>query len=113
MNILLRSALTLALLAPTAPAPDQQPRPPKSKPAEAKPAATKSKSAGVNDDPVVTRHEIRIGGRPLKYTATAGYLPIKDEKGEAEAHIFFVAYSKDDAGERSKRPLTFSFNGGP
>ena len=76
-------------------------------------AESKPKPAGVNDPPIVTRHEIILGGKPLKYTATAGFLPIKDDKGEPEAHIFFIAYARDDVGDRSKRPLTFSFNGGP
>ncbi len=93
--------LVAALLAPA-----QDPTP-------AAKAAEKPKPAGVNDEPVATRHEIAFEGKPLKYTATAGYLPIKSDAGEAEAHIFFIAYIKDDGGEPARRPLTFSFNGGP
>src|SRR6266404_2723413 len=63
--------------------------------------------------PVVTHHEIRAGGRTLRYTATAGMMPIKNRDGETEARIFFMAYTLDDAGNRGRRPLTFSFNGGP
>jgi carboxypeptidase C (cathepsin A) len=33
--------------------------------------------------------------------------------GETEARIFYMAYTLDGAGERSQRPLMFSFNGGP
>ncbi len=40
-------------------------------------------------------------------------MPIKNRDGETEARIFFMAYMLDDAGNRSRRPLTFSFNGGP
>ena len=40
-------------------------------------------------------------------------MPIKNREGETEARIFFMAYTLDDAGSRSRRPLTFSFNGGP
>ena len=40
-------------------------------------------------------------------------MPIKNRDGETEARIFFMAYTLDDAGNRSRRPLTFSFNGGP
>ena len=39
-----------------------------------------------------------LGGAELKYTATAGLMPIKDAKGEIEARIFFIAYTRDDAG---------------
>ena len=51
-----------------------------------------------DEEPVVTHHHIRLGGEELKYTATAGLMPIKDSKGEAEARIFFMAYTRDDAG---------------
>ena len=40
-------------------------------------------------------------------------MPIKNRDGETEARIFFMAYTLDDAGNRIRRPLTFSFNGGP
>src|SRR6266567_7867471 len=63
--------------------------------------------------PVVTHHEIRAGGRTLRYTATVGMMPIKNRDGETEARIFFMAYTLDGEGNRSRRPLTFSFNGGP
>jgi carboxypeptidase C (cathepsin A) len=39
-------------------------------------------------------------------------MPIKNRDGETEARMFFMAYTLDDAG-RGRRPLTFSFNGGP
>ena len=62
--------------------------------------------------PVVTHHQITVDGKPLKYMATAGRLPIKRGDGKIEAEMFYVAYTLDgqDAG---KRPLTFAFNGGP
>jgi carboxypeptidase C (cathepsin A) len=62
--------------------------------------------------PVVTHHQMTVAGKTLKYTATAGRLPIKRGDGKIEAEIFFVAYSLDGQ-EASKRPLTFAFNGGP
>jgi carboxypeptidase C (cathepsin A) len=62
--------------------------------------------------PVVTRHQITVDGKPLKYTATAGRLPIKRGDGKIEAEMFFVAYTLDGQ-DSEKRPLTFAFNGGP
>jgi carboxypeptidase C (cathepsin A) len=62
--------------------------------------------------PVVTHHQITVAGKTVKYTATAGRLPIKRGDGKIEAEMFFVAYSLDGQ-EASKRPLTFAFNGGP
>ena len=62
--------------------------------------------------PVVTHHEITVDGKLLKYSATAGRLPIKRGDGKIEAQMFFVAYTLDGQ-EAGKRPLTFAFNGGP
>jgi carboxypeptidase C (cathepsin A) len=59
--------------------------------------------------PVVTQHQIEIGGKPFEYSVTTGMMPLKDEFGELEAGIFFMAYTKAGAN----RPLMFSFNGGP
>ena len=62
--------------------------------------------------PVVTHQQVTVGGKLLKYTATAGRLPIKRPDGKVEAEMFFVAYTLDGQ-DASKRPLTFAFNGGP
>jgi len=62
--------------------------------------------------PVVTHHQITVGGKLLKYTATAGRLPIKRADGKIEAEMFFVGYTLDGP-DAAKRPLTFAFNGGP
>ncbi len=63
--------------------------------------------------PIETHHEGSFGGRTLKYTARAGVLPLKDEFDETQAEIFFTAYELDGVKDRSTRPLTFAFNGGP
>src|SRR5271169_1630352 len=62
--------------------------------------------------PVATHHQITVGGRALKYTATTGRLPIKRGDGKIEAEMFYVAYTLDGQ-DAAKRPLTFAFNGGP
>ena len=61
--------------------------------------------------PVVKKHSISLNGKTLNYTTTTGRLPITNEQGEVEAHMFFVAYLLDNPP--AKRPLLFSFNGGP
>jgi carboxypeptidase C (cathepsin A) len=61
----------------------------------------------------ITEHEVTIGGQVIKYRATAGYLVLKDDKDKARANIFFTAYTKLGETDPAKRPLTFSFNGGP
>ena len=62
--------------------------------------------------PAVTHHQITVEGKVLKYTATAGRLPIKRGDGKIEAEMFYVAYTLDGQ-DAAKRPLTFAFNGGP
>src|SRR5437879_8192788 len=69
-------------------------------------------SPSPEEPPVVTHHEIRAGGKTLRYTATVGMMPIKNRDGETEARIFFMAYTLDEGGNRGRRPLNFSFNGG-
>src|SRR5205807_1935495 len=70
-------------------------------------------SPSPDEPPVITHHQIQVGGKTLSYTATAGMMPLKNREGETEGRIFFMAYTLDDAGVRNRRPLTFSFNGGP
>ncbi len=63
--------------------------------------------------PVVTEHTILVGGKKIRYTATAGRLPVTNDAGQTEAQIFFIAYTVDNPAHKSRRPLLFLFNGGP
>lgn len=73
------------------------------------------------DNIVVTQHTIKMGGKTLKYTVTTGTIVMKEEKSgdddpeveKPRARIFFTAYTLDGVRDKSKRPITFSFNGGP
>lgn len=64
-------------------------------------------------EPVIKQHRIKVNGKSLDYTTTTGLMPIKDEKGEIKANLFFVAYTKGGVDDTTKRPLTFVYNGGP
>ena len=64
-------------------------------------------------EPSVTDHSITLNGKKIDYTATAGTLTLKNEKEEKTAEIFYIAYTKKGGPDATKRPLTFSFNGGP
>jgi carboxypeptidase C (cathepsin A) len=114
---------------PAAAQPSTQPaetKPPETAPSEQKPESARPPSATGEPGkaepaehydmaevaPVVTHHQVTVGGKLLKYTATAGRLPIKRDDGKIEAEMFFVAYTLDGQ-DASKRPLTFAFNGGP
>jgi carboxypeptidase C (cathepsin A) len=73
----------------------------------------------------VTQHIAVVNGQTLHYTVTAGTIVLKEEaekkgekEGEAEgeqprATFFFIAYTLDDVADKARRPVTFSFNGGP
>src|SRR5438105_4565542 len=69
------------------------------------------------EEPMETRssttHSITIGGTKLDYQATAGTIVLRNDEGKATASVFFVAYTKINPGDLSKRPVTFTFNGGP
>jgi carboxypeptidase C (cathepsin A) len=59
-----------------------------------------------------TEHAIHVNGQELRYTATAGTLLLKKEDGKPRASIFYIAYTLDGV-DATKRPVTFTFNGGP
>lgn len=71
----------------------------------------KKKRNLTEEEPVVTKHKIKIGPQEIKYNVTTGMIPLKTEFGEHEANVFFMAYTKE--GAKRDRPLMFSFNGGP
>lgn len=94
---------------------------PEEKPALSK-VEGKEEKAPPKDNLVVTKHTVRIGGKEIKYTVTTGTIVLKEETPDREkesegekprAQVFFVGYTKDGNGSKAKRPLTFSFNGGP
>jgi len=61
----------------------------------------------------VTTHSLRLDGRKLDYTATAGHLLLHDDKtGAPNASVFYIAYTVPGKTP-STRPITFLFNGGP
>jgi carboxypeptidase C (cathepsin A) len=59
-----------------------------------------------------TRQTLELPGRTLAFSATAGSIRLFDDKGEPQADIAYTAYQLDGA-DRSSRPVTFVFNGGP
>ena len=74
-----------------------------------KPAAEDIKE----EAPIVTTHKIEVGDTRLDYSATAGKMPLKDEKDKIVAQIFYTAYTLETEAENAARPLIFVFNGGP
>ena len=71
----------------------------------------------VEDRVVTSRHTIRLKGRDLKYTVNVGTIVLKEEVDrqghKPKAEMFFIAFTRDGVRNPAKRPVTFSFNGGP
>ena len=108
-------ALAIALflaLAPAAAGQPQRPGAPADAPQRPQAPGQYETASAAADEPSETRHVLRLDGRDIAYTATAGTLPIRLDDGKVSARMFFVAYTKD--GENAKtRPIAFLYNGGP
>jgi carboxypeptidase C (cathepsin A) len=66
--------------------------------------------------PIITRHEARLGGRQLAYSAEVGRVAIRDaETGEPHGYMFYTAYRADAGPKRTNttRPVMFIWDGGP
>jgi len=61
----------------------------------------------------VTKHVVTIDGKTINYTATAGALILRNDQDEPIAFYGYTAYTKDGQSEMDKRPISFSYNGGP
>ena len=88
---------------------------PAAKPDNAKPEA-KAPVATIPDassKPVFTTNEVTIAGQSIRYITETGMLPLLKPDGTPRASVFYIAYSKEDETNSAKRPITFSFNGGP
>ena len=76
-------------------------------------AGEEKKPSMIEDREEVTNHDVQIGGQPVAYTAHAGTMVLREEDGTPKAEVFYIAYMKKGEKDPAKRPLTFSFNGGP
>ncbi len=66
------------------------------------------------EEQISTQHVLRVNGEEIAYTAITGTMVLKATDGATpKASVFFVAYTRDGIEDTSKRPITFSFNGGP
>ena len=56
------------------------------------------------DQLAITTGTVEIAGRPVPYTATAGYMPLKNEQGKLQARIFYVAYTARGPAATGQEP---------
>ncbi len=73
----------------------------------------KSKSSDPKDETFKTKHSVTINGQKIEYTAVAGTIVLRDAEEKPTASVFYIAYTRNGVEDVSKRPITFSFNGGP
>ena len=65
-------------------------------------------------EPQSSLHAVETPDGRIDYTATFGFLPIRNTKGKIDANLSFTSYTAVPAEENlPPRPLTFMFNGGP
>jgi carboxypeptidase C (cathepsin A) len=114
-GVVLLVALASAFLSQVAPAQEihTPPQPPAAGAEQHKDKDAEKEAAPIPAEKlVVTHHELALGGKTLKYTATAGTLLIRDEEDKPYGSIFYVAYTLDGADPQT-RPVSFLYNGGP
>jgi carboxypeptidase C (cathepsin A) len=102
------SALALAIIPAT-----WGQRPPANPPAGNQTNVEKPPASIPPEKRSVTEHELSIGGKTIQYTATAGNLLISGEDEQADASVFYVAYTLSGVSDVRTRPVTFLYNGGP
>jgi carboxypeptidase C (cathepsin A) len=115
----LASGLALTLLALPASAQNRGAAPTREGAPESRPAATQATEQKASratiplESAVSTQHAVTIKGKRVPYRATVGTLPVHDVEGRAVASVFYVYYERTDVQDKTQRPLSISFNGGP
>src|SRR5579859_619896 len=62
---------------------------------------------------VVNNGQVTIKGKVVPYKVVAGTQPVWDKDGKVIASLYYTYYERSDVADKSKRPIVFSFNGGP
>ncbi|WP_373989096.1 S10 family peptidase [Duganella sp. BuS-21] len=89
--------------------------------ADKAPALTKERAAELQaserllkaESQVSKTGQVSIKGKLVPYKVTAGTQPVWDKDGKVTASLFYTYYQRSDTGDKGKRPLVISFNGGP
>ena len=69
-------------------------------------------TAPAADQQSATQGSVTVGGKVIAYTANAGTLVLKNDKGDPAATMSYVAYVANGRDPAS-RPVMFIYNGGP
>jgi len=74
---------------------------------------TENKTGNIEEEIVKTSHSINLSNKKLDYDAYAGTMVVKRGEKKAAGSFFFISYVKRGITNSKRRPIIFSFNGGP
>lgn len=60
-----------------------------------------------------TQHTIKLGSQSIPYAASAGTTMLKNDAGDPTGLLYSVSYIRSDVTDKSTRPVSFLYNGGP
>jgi carboxypeptidase C (cathepsin A) len=65
------------------------------------------------DTAYISNSSINIKGKTVNYKAETGFQPVWDKDGNIIASLYYTYYKRTNASKGNKRPIIYSFNGGP
>ncbi|WP_412560775.1 S10 family peptidase [Winogradskyella sp. MIT101101] len=65
------------------------------------------------DTAYVTTNTVTIKGKQVNYRAETGFQPVWDDEGKMIASLYYTYYKRTNDSKGNKRPIIYSFNGGP
>ena len=60
-----------------------------------------------------TQHSLKLGTQTIPYAANAGTTLLKNDAGDPIGLMYSASYVRSDVTDKSTRPVSFLFNGGP
>lgn len=65
------------------------------------------------DTSYVTNNSVTIKGQEVNYRAETGFQPVWNTDGKMIASLYYTYYKRTNDSKGNKRPIIYSFNGGP
>lgn len=65
------------------------------------------------DTTIISSGSVSIKGKQVNYKAETGFQPVWDKDGKTIASLYYTYYKRTNDNKGNKRPIIYSFNGGP
>ena len=65
------------------------------------------------DTTIISSGSVLIKGKQVNYKAETGFQPVWDKDGKTIASLYYTYYKRTNDNKGNKRPIIYSFNGGP